>query len=63
MKTSSMALDNYASLKCDAFPQITQIAACCTLGTRRIPRMYTSGVVAADTKRAAFQQLQGYITT
>jgi hypothetical protein len=56
-------LRNYASLECDAFPQITQIASRCTLGTRRIPQMCTSEVVAADTKRAAFQQLQGYITT
>lgn len=30
-------LRNYASLECDAFPQITQIAACCTCGTHRIP--------------------------
>ena len=54
---------NYASLECVAFPQITQTAACCTLGMRRIPQMCTFEVVAADTKLAAFQQLQGYITT
>jgi hypothetical protein len=59
----SSNLRNYASPECVAFPQITQITACCTLGTRRIPRMCAFGVVAADTKRAAFQQLQGYITT
>lgn len=29
-------LRSYASLECVAFLQITQIAACCTLGTRRI---------------------------
>ena len=56
-------LRSYASPECVAFPQITQIAACCTFGTHRIPRTCTFGVVAADSKRAAFQQLQGYITT
>jgi hypothetical protein len=30
---------------------------------RRVPLTCTFGVVATDTKRAAFQQLQGYITT
>ena len=30
---------------------------------RRIPRTCSFGVVAADTERATFQQLQGYITT
>jgi hypothetical protein len=61
MGTSS--LRSYASLECVAFPQITQFAACCTLGMRRIPRTCTFGVVAADMERAAFQHLQGYITT
>jgi hypothetical protein len=59
----SHTLRNYAYLECVPFPQTTQIVACCTLGTRRIPRMCTFGLVAADTKRAAFQQLQGYIST
>jgi hypothetical protein len=59
----SSFLRSYASLECDAFPQITQIAACCTCGTHRIPWTCTIGVVAADSKRAVFQQLQGYIIT
>jgi hypothetical protein len=56
-------LRNYASLKYVAFPHIVQIASCCTFGMRRIPRMCTFEDVAADTKLAAFQQLQLYITT
>ena len=59
----SRRLRSYASPECIAFPQITQIAACCTFGTHRIPRACTFGAVAADPKRVAFQQLQGYITT
>lgn len=62
-KITICCLRNYASLKCVAFPLITQIAVCCTPGMRRKPRTCTSGVVAVDTKRAAFQQLQGYIIT
>jgi hypothetical protein len=56
---TTYALRNYPSLECVAFPQITQIAVCCTLGMRRIPQMCTFGIVAADPKRAAFQQPQG----
>jgi hypothetical protein len=48
-----------ASLEYVAFPQITQITVCCTLGMRRIPRTCKSGVVAAGPKCAAFKQLQG----
>jgi hypothetical protein len=56
-------LHSYASPECVAFPQITQIAAWSTFGTRRILRTCTFGVVATDTKRAVLQQLQGHITT
>lgn len=56
-------LRSHASLECVAFPRIAQIAACCILEMCRIPRMPTFGVVAAVSKRAAFQQLQEYITT
>jgi hypothetical protein len=56
-------LRNHDSVKYIAFPPITQNAACCTPGMRRIPQMCTLEVVAADMKRAAFQQPQGYITT
>jgi hypothetical protein len=53
-------LRNYASMGRVALPGITQIAACCTLGMRHIPQTCTFEVLAAYTKLAAFQQLQGY---
>jgi hypothetical protein len=56
LASATPTLRDYASLDCVAFPQITQIAACCTFGTHRIPRTCTFGVVAADSKSAAFQQ-------
>jgi hypothetical protein len=33
----AVMLRSYASLECDAFPQITQITAYRAFGTRRIP--------------------------
>jgi hypothetical protein len=62
-KTAPGILLSYPPLECVAFPQITQIAACCTLGMRRISRMRTFGAVAAYPKRALFQRLWGYVTT
>jgi hypothetical protein len=60
---AEVILRSYASPECVAFPQITQITACCTFGTHHVPAMREFRVVAADVKRVAFQQLQGYITT
>lgn len=34
---SDYIVRSYASLECDAFPRITQIAVCCTLGLRCVP--------------------------
>jgi hypothetical protein len=62
-RVSKVILRSYASPECVAFPQITQITACCTFGTHHVPGMRGFRVVAADVKRVAFQQLQGYITT
>jgi hypothetical protein len=53
---------NYTFLECVAFPKIDQIAVFALLEcASHFPNVYL-GVVAADTKRAAFQQLWGYIT-
>jgi hypothetical protein len=56
-------LRDYAFVKCVAFPQVTQTVAYCMLGMHRIAQMRMFGAVAADPKRATFQQLQGDITT
>jgi hypothetical protein len=57
-RVSSDALRSYASLECDACPQVIQFAVDYTLGMPRVSQMRISGVVAADPKPTVFHSAE-----